>query len=82
VEALQEGDGDEDNDGLLAVADLDLIAKVHVRISVRPKKSARTQIAKNHCAPKSTSRNLFAGDRIHIFQYQFPPNRVVWHSMS
>lgn len=26
VEVLQEGDGDEDNDGLLAVADLDLIA--------------------------------------------------------
>jgi hypothetical protein len=37
VEALQEGDGDEDNDGLLAVADLDLIVKVHVSISVPSK---------------------------------------------
>ena len=48
VEVLQEGNGDEDNDGLLAVADLDLIARVHVRISVRPKVRAhKSQLQKS-----------------------------------
>lgn len=57
VEVLQEGDGDEDNDGLLAVADLDLIAEVDVRISVRPE-CARTQIAKIQCALRSRRRGI------------------------
>lgn len=57
MEVLQEGDGDEDNDGLLAVADLDLITEVQVRISVRPE-CARTQIAKIQCALRSRRRGI------------------------
>jgi hypothetical protein len=68
VEALQEGDGDEDNDGLLAVADLDLIVGVDVSILVPSK--VRAQNLQNFDALRSRRRgDSFAGDRLNIFGY-------------